>query len=115
MTWYACARLEDTVLATYACHVWQTAVSTALPTVVERLHGSDFIWAGGAYTIASTAILPLVGGLVEGFGRKNVLLFFVFVFTMGSVLCGSAVSMRMLIIGRGRSRRRLISISLALR
>ncbi|TBU29672.1 iron permease [Dichomitus squalens] len=77
-----------------------TAVSTALPTVVERLHGADFIWAGGAYTIASTAVLPLVGGLVEGFGRKSVLLAFVFVFCVGSVLCGAAVSMRMLIIGR---------------
>ena len=80
----------------------QTAVSTALPTVVERLHGGDFVWAGGAYTIASTAVLPLVGGLVESFGRKPVLLTFVFLFALGSVLCGTATSMHMLIGGRGR-------------
>ena len=77
-------------------------MSTALPTVVERLHGSDFVWAGGAYTIASTAILPLVGGLVESFGRKPILLTFVFLFAVGSVLCGTATSMHMLIAGRGR-------------
>ncbi|OSD03788.1 iron permease [Trametes coccinea BRFM310] len=77
-----------------------TAVSTALPTIVERLHGSDFIWAGGAYTIASTAVLPLVGGLVSGFGRKWVLIGFVFCFAVGSVFCGTARSMKMLIVGR---------------
>ncbi|KAI0632743.1 iron permease [Trametes polyzona] len=77
-----------------------TAVSTALPTIVERLHGSDFIWAGGAYTIASTAVLPLVGGLVSGFGRKYVLIAFVAFFAVGSVLCGAAQSLTMLIVGR---------------
>ncbi|KAI0656186.1 iron permease [Cubamyces menziesii] len=77
-----------------------TAVSTALPTIVDRLHGSDFIWAGGAYTIAATAVLPLVGGLVSGFGRKWVLLAFVFCFAVGSVLCGAARDLHMLIVGR---------------
>ncbi|PIL26157.1 hypothetical protein GSI_11912 [Ganoderma sinense ZZ0214-1] len=60
-----------------------TAVATTLPTIVEKLHGDDFIWAGGAYTIASTAILPLVGGLVEGFGRKSILLTFICFFCVG--------------------------------
>ena len=78
-------------------------MTTALPTVVERLHGSDFVWAGGAYTIASTAVLPLVGGLVESFGRKPVLLAFIAAFAVGSVLCGAATSMNMLIAGRSKS------------
>ncbi|KAH9856220.1 iron permease [Lenzites betulinus] len=77
-----------------------TAVSTALPTIVQRLHGNDFIWAGGAYTIASTAVLPLVGGLVSGFGRKYVLLSFVAFFAVGSLLCGAAKNLTMLIVGR---------------
>ena len=46
-------------------------------------------------------MLPLVGGLVEGFGRKSILLTFICFFCVGSVLCGTAVSMRMLILGRG--------------
>ncbi|EED77989.1 hypothetical iron permease [Postia placenta Mad-698-R] len=77
-----------------------TAVSTALPTIVEHLHGTDFIWAGSAYTIASTAILPTVGGLVSVFGRKPVLLTFVVIFAVGSALCGGARSMNMFIAGR---------------
>lgn len=81
----------------------QTAVSTALPTIVGHLNGSDFVWAGSAYTIASTAVIPLVGNLVSGFGRKPVLLTFILVFAVGSAVCGGAQNMNMLIAGRGTS------------
>lgn len=81
--------------------ITQTAVSTALPTIVQHLHGSDFIWVGSAYTIASTAVLPLIGGLVSVFGRKPILLIFVFIFALGSAVSGAAQSMNMLIAGRG--------------
>ena len=78
----------------------QTAISTALPTIVEHLHGTDFIWAGSAYTIASTAILPLIGSLVSAFGRKPVLVAFILTFAVGSAISGAAQSMNMLIAGR---------------
>ncbi|KAI0353749.1 MFS general substrate transporter [Trametes cingulata] len=78
----------------------QTAVSTALPTIVSHLNGTDFIWAGTAYTIASTAVVPLVGNLVSGFGRKPVLLSFILVFAVGSAISGAAQNMSMLIAGR---------------
>ncbi|KAI0353760.1 iron permease [Trametes cingulata] len=77
-----------------------TAVSTVLPTIVQDLNGIDYIWAGSAYTIASTAALPLVGNLVSGFGRKPVLVAFILVFATGSAICGSAHSMNVLIAGR---------------
>ncbi|KAI0353765.1 iron permease [Trametes cingulata] len=77
-----------------------TAVSTALPTIVSHLNGTDFIWAGSAYTIASTAVVPLVGNLVSGFGRKPVLLSFILVFAVGSAISGAAQNMSMLIAGR---------------
>ncbi|KAI0046869.1 iron permease [Auriscalpium vulgare] len=77
-----------------------TAVPTALPTIVQHLHGSDFIWAGGAYTVAATSVLPLVGGLVSVVGRKPVLLTFIFIFASGSAVAGAAQSMSMLIAGR---------------
>ncbi|GJE88925.1 MFS general substrate transporter [Phanerochaete sordida] len=77
-----------------------SAVSVALPTIVNHLHGSQFIWAGSAYSIAATAILPLIGGLVSMFGRKWTLVAFVLVFALGSAICGGAQSMNMLIGGR---------------
>lgn len=39
----------------------QTAVSTALPTIVRDLHGAEFTWVGSAYNLASTAFVPLSG------------------------------------------------------
>ncbi|KAL0947702.1 hypothetical protein HGRIS_013788 [Hohenbuehelia grisea] len=80
--------------------ILQTAVSTALPTIVQHLHGSQFIWVGSAYAIASTAILPTVGGLVTIFGRKPILICFISSFAIGSAICGTAQSMTMLIAGR---------------
>ncbi|KAI0676429.1 Mfs1.1 [Trametes maxima] len=77
-----------------------TAVSTALPTIVSSLDGSDFIWAGGAYTVASSAVLPFIGDLVSAFGRKPILIFFILTFALGSALSGAAQSMNMLIAGR---------------
>ncbi|KAI0648808.1 iron permease [Trametes meyenii] len=77
-----------------------TAVSTALPTIVSDLDGSDFIWAGGAYTVASSAVLPFIGNLVSSFGRKPVLIVFIVAFMMGSALSGAAFNMNMLIAGR---------------
>lgn len=43
----------------------QTAVSTALPTIIHDLHGKDFIWVASAYALASTALLPTSGGMAE--------------------------------------------------
>ncbi|KAH9902441.1 iron permease [Cubamyces lactineus] len=77
-----------------------TAVSTALPTIVDHLHGTDFIWAGSAYSVASTAVVPLIGNLVDAFGRKPILITFVLVFALGSALSGAAQNMSMLIAGR---------------
>ncbi|TFK91566.1 iron permease [Polyporus arcularius HHB13444] len=76
------------------------AVSTALPTIVGHLNGTDFIWVGSAFTVASTAIIPFVGDLVSGFGRKPVLLAFILIFAIGSAICGAAQNMNMLIAGR---------------
>ncbi|KAF8512803.1 iron permease [Gautieria morchelliformis] len=77
-----------------------TAVSTALPTIVARLNGTDFIWVGSSYAIGSTAVVPTVGGLVSIFGRKPILLAFIVFFAIGSAISGAAQSMSMLIAGR---------------
>ncbi|KAI8989638.1 iron permease [Trametes punicea] len=77
-----------------------SAVSTALPTIVNHLHGNDFIWAGSAYTIASTAVLPFVGDIASTFGRSPVIMSFTLCFALGSALCGGAQNMRMFIVGR---------------
>lgn len=76
-------------------------VATALPTIVQDLGGSDFVWVGSAYALVGSAIVPLVGGLVSIWGRKPILLILMILFAIGSAVAGSAKSMNILIIGRG--------------
>ncbi|GJE93488.1 MFS general substrate transporter [Phanerochaete sordida] len=78
-----------------------TAVSTALPTITQDLHGdSDFVWVGSAYALSSTAFLPLSGALADIFGRKPVMLGSIFLFALGSALAGAAQNMNWLIAAR---------------
>ncbi|KAF8520865.1 MFS general substrate transporter [Hysterangium stoloniferum] len=77
-----------------------SVISTALPTIVASLESSDFIWVGSAYALSSSAILPMTGGIAEIFGRKSALASSIGFFGVGSVVCGAAQSMSMLIAGR---------------
>ncbi|KAL0564829.1 hypothetical protein V5O48_017204 [Marasmius crinis-equi] len=42
-----------------------TALATALPAMIESLHGSELLWVSAAYSLASTAFLPMSGGVAE--------------------------------------------------
>ncbi|KAG9023055.1 hypothetical protein FRB95_013743 [Tulasnella sp. JGI-2019a] len=88
------------MMATFVAALDVTAVSTALPTIVYKLHGSEFTWVGSAYALASTAFLPMSGGMAQIFGRKPVLLGFLIFFLVGSAICGASKNMSMLIAGR---------------
>ncbi|KAG8992172.1 hypothetical protein FRB90_001068 [Tulasnella sp. 427] len=77
-----------------------TSVSTALPTIVEDLHGTEFAWVGSAFTLGSTAVLPLIGGLGQVFGRRPVVLGSIAFFALGSAISGGARNMGTLIAGR---------------
>ncbi|KAJ7050784.1 major facilitator superfamily domain-containing protein [Mycena amicta] len=77
-----------------------TSVGTALPVIAQDLNGSNYIWIGSAYTLASTALLPFCGGLAQIIGRRNVMLLAILFFMIGSALCGAATSMNFLIAGR---------------
>ena len=52
-------------LATFLSALELSAVSTALPAIVHDLRGGDFVWVGAAYALASTAFLPMSGGVAE--------------------------------------------------
>jgi len=76
------------------------AVSTALPTIARDLKASTFVWVGSAYALASTACLPMTGGLAQTFGRRWTTLGSIIIFATGSAICGAAQSMNMLIAAR---------------
>jgi EmrB/QacA subfamily drug resistance transporter len=79
----------------------QTIVATALPTVVADLGGAGHqSWVVTSYLLASTITTAIVGKLGDLFGRKTVFQVAVVFFLVGSVLCGSAQSMIMLVGSR---------------
>lgn len=76
-------------------------VSTALPTIVGEFGQLErFGWVGSAYLLAVSAVMPLYGKLGDLFGRKYVMMAAIFIFTVGSLVCGLAVSMNTLIAAR---------------
>jgi EmrB/QacA subfamily drug resistance transporter len=79
----------------------QTIVATALPTVVADLGGAGHqAWVVTSYLLASTIVTAIVGKLGDLFGRKAVFQVSVLFFLAGSVLCGMASSMTMLVASR---------------
>ncbi|MCW2662326.1 MAG: transporter [Mycobacterium sp.] len=79
----------------------QTIVATALPTIVANLGGAGHqSWVVTSYLLASTIMTALVGKLGDLFGRKRVFQAAVVFFVVGSVLCGLAQSMAMLVGAR---------------
>ena len=80
----------------------QTIVSTALPTIVSDLGGLNHLsWVITAYLLAVTASTPLWGKLGDQFGRKQLFLWCIAIFLLGSALCGAAQDMLQLVLARG--------------
>lgn len=89
------------MLAIFLSSLDQTIVSTALPTIASQFNSLNNVsWVATSYLLTSTAFQPLYGKFSDIFGRKAILLFAVGVFTLGSILCGAAQSMVMLIVCR---------------
>src|ERR1700752_4696723 len=79
----------------------QTIVATALPTIVADLGDAGHqSWVVTSYLLASTIVTALVGKLGAGFGRKRGCPAAVLFFVVGSISCGLAQSMAMLVGSR---------------
>lgn len=79
----------------------QTIVATALPRIVSDLGGiTQYSWVFTAYMLTSTVTVPLYGKLGDVYGRKNLFLFAIVVFLLGSALCGAATDMTQLVVFR---------------
>ncbi|OGB91655.1 MAG: hypothetical protein A3H39_03525 [candidate division NC10 bacterium RIFCSPLOWO2_02_FULL_66_22] len=78
-----------------------TVIGTAMPTVVASLGGlSLFSWVFSIYLLTSTVALPIFGRLSDLFGRRNMFVVAVWIFTGASALCGLATGMVFLIAAR---------------
>ena len=88
-------------LSIFLCALDQTIVATALPAIGSEFQSfNNLPWIGTAFFLTATAFCPTYGRLSDIFGRKATFLAAILIFELGSLLCGAANSMIMLIVGR---------------
>ena len=79
----------------------QTIVSTALPTIVGDLGGvNHMLWVIAAYVLTCTITMPVYGKMGDMIGRKGLFIIASVLFLVGSIMCGAANDMALLIAGR---------------
>lgn len=89
------------MLAMFMTAIEGTIVSTAMPSIVGELGGfSLYSWVFSAFLLAQAVTIPIYGKLADLFGRKPVFLAGTGLFLVGSLLCGLAQSMVLLILFR---------------
>jgi len=93
--------LLSLMLATALVALDSTIIATAVPSIVSGIGGfSEFPWLFSIYLLAQAVTVPIYGKLNDLFGRKPVILYGIGVFLVGSVLCGFAWNMTVLIVFR---------------
>ncbi|PRY52823.1 EmrB/QacA subfamily drug resistance transporter [Arcticibacter pallidicorallinus] len=79
------------LLALFLGAIDQTIVTTALPRIVQDLHGLErYTWVASSYLVASTVLVPVYGKLADMYSRKKIELISIGIFLTGSFLCGLA-------------------------
>lgn len=89
------------MLSIFLASMESTVVATAMPTIVGQLGGLEhYSWVFSAFMLASTTVVPLYGKLSDIYGRRNLYVFAMALFLIGSLWCGWANSMTQLIFAR---------------
>src|SRR4029450_7938106 len=94
--------LAATTLASSMAFIDGTVVNVALPALQRELDASlaDVQWVVEAYALFLSALLLAGGAAGDRFGRRRVFLLGVALFTLSSIACGLAGSVRGLILAR---------------
>jgi len=93
--------LISVMLSTALVALDSTIIATAVPSVVQDLGGfSQFPWLFSIYLLTQAVTVPLYGKFADVLGRRPVMFWGIAVFILGSVLCGAAWSMPVLIAAR---------------
>jgi EmrB/QacA subfamily drug resistance transporter len=95
--------LTAVCLGTFMLLLDVTIVNVALPDIQSAVHASfaGLQWVVDAYALSLAALLLTAGSLADLYGRRRLYLVGLVIFTLGSLLCGTAVSALMLQLSRG--------------
>ena len=93
--------LSGLMVGMFIAAIDQTIVATAIPSMVTDLGGIRYLsWIVVGYLLTSTASTPLWGKIGDLFGRRRMFQTAIVIFLVGSLLCGLAPTMILLIVGR---------------
>ena len=93
--------LAAVLVVQFTAVLTSTIVSTAVPTIVDELHGLNlYAWIFTAYLLASSVTVPVVGKLSDLFGRRPFYIGGLLIFLLGSAISGLAQNMYELIGAR---------------
>jgi EmrB/QacA subfamily drug resistance transporter len=89
------------MLATALVALDSTIIATAVPSVVADIGGfAEFPWLFSIYLLAQAVTVPLYGKFADVFGRKPIMMLGIALFLFGSVICGLAWNIWVLIAFR---------------
>ncbi|HXE17217.1 MAG TPA: MDR family MFS transporter [Stellaceae bacterium] len=93
--------LTGVLLGMFLSALDQSIVATALPAMGRALGGLESLsWIVAVYLLTSTASTPIYGKLGDLYGRRLMILIAIFVFSVGSLLCGLAQNMTQIVAFR---------------
>lgn len=94
--WYILATVS---VGTFMATLDSSIVNVALPTISGQLQAdlSTLQWVVTAYLLTISSLLPVFGRIADLLGRRRVFSFGFLVFTFGSILCGLAPNIWVLI------------------
>ena len=90
-----------TILSVFLVALDQTILSVAIPKITDRFGAiEDIAWYVSAYMVTTCALIPTFGKIYQTFSVKYTYLTAIFLFELGSAVCGAAPSSKALIVGR---------------
>lgn len=94
--------LAVAVLGSTLSYVDESVVNVALPAIETDLHATlpAMQWVINAYTLCMSALLLIGGAAADRFGRRRMFVIGASVFAVGSLGCGLATSVAMLVVAR---------------
>ena len=94
--------LANVMIGTFMSVLDATIVNVGLPKIMANFGASldQIEWVLTAYLLALAVMLPISGWLADKFGYKRIYFYGIFLFTLGSALCGMAETEQMLIMAR---------------
>src|SRR5690625_4000170 len=91
--------LASLIIAMFMSAIEGTIVATAMPSIVGDLGGFTlYSWVFSSFLLMNAVTTMIFGKLSDIFGRKPIFMIGVFIFLIGSILCGFSTSMIVLIV-----------------